>query len=105
MLIHYIRTPKKKHAVIDHKMDNYCGARIIETGRDPIGVIVAIAKNKVGWSLCSSRDKFDKERGKMIAQRRAEAYGTDLDKTFESAPYSIRLDIQKMCERSQKYFK
>ena len=105
MLIHYIRTPKKKRAVIDYKMDNRCGARIIETGGDPIGVIVAIDKNKVGWSLCSPRDKCNKERGKMIAQMRAEAYGTDLDKTFESAPYSIRLDIQKMYERSQKYFK
>lgn len=105
MLIHYIRTPKKKHAVIDHKMDNHCGARIIETGGELTGVIVAIGRNRVGWSLCSPYDKFDKEYGKMIAQRRAEAYGTDLNKTFESAPYSIRLDIQKMCERSQKYFK
>ena len=105
MLIHYIRTPKKKRAVIDYKMDNRCGARIIETGGDPIGVIVAIDKNKVGWSLCSPRDKFNKERGKMVAQRRAEAYGTDSQKVFENAPYSIILDIQKMYERSQKYFK
>lgn len=105
MLIRYIRTPKKKRAVIDYKMDNHYGTRIIETGGDPIGVIVAIDKNKVGWSLCSPRDKFNKERGKMVAQRRAEAYGTDSQKVFENAPYSIILDIQKMYERSQKYFK
>ena len=105
MLIYYIRTPKKKRAVIDYKMSNYCGTRIIETGGEPIGVIVAIDRNRVGWSLCSPHDKFDKEYGKMVAQRRAEAYGTDSQKVFDNAPYSIIEDIQKMYERSQKYFK
>ncbi len=105
MLIHYIRTPKKVRAEIDYKLDNHYSTRLVETGGDPIGVIVAIGKNRVGWSLCCPRDKFDKEYGQMIAVRRAEAYGTDKERTFRNAPYSIRTDIQKMYERSQKYFK
>ena len=66
MLIYYIRTPKKKRAVIDYKMSNYCGTRIIETGGEPIGVIVAIDRNRVGWSLCSPTINLIKNMEKWL---------------------------------------
>ena len=41
--------------------------------RRKIGVVVAVAKNALGWSLChKGLDKFDKEFGLKIAVGRAE---------------------------------
>ena len=41
-----------------------------------VGVVVAIAKDRIGWSKCnfSKGDQFNKEWGKMIAKRRAEKH-------------------------------
>ena len=68
----------------------------------PIGVIVATARNEVGWSLCarSHGDHFDYEKGITIALNRA-ANGFDPAKI----PASIRDEFAKMLERSQAYFK
>lgn len=41
--------------------------------RKPFGCLVAIDKNKIGWSLCNTKlDTFSKDFGKQIAIRRAE---------------------------------
>ena len=37
----------------------------------PIGVVVAVDKYKVGYSLCKKGDRFDKQRGFEIAVGRA----------------------------------
>lgn len=41
-----------------------------------IGVVLAIGKDKIGWSKCnfSMGDKFDREKGRDIALGRAEKY-------------------------------
>ncbi len=68
----------------------------------PIGVLVATARNEVGWSLCarSHGDHFDYTKGLTIAMNRA-ANGFDVNKI----PQSIRGEFAKMLERSQAYFK
>ena len=68
----------------------------------PIGVLVATARNEVGWSLCarSHGDQFDYDKGIFIAENRA-ASGFDVNKI----PQSLRAEFAKMLERSQNYFK
>ena len=38
----------------------------------PIGCVVALDKNHIGWSLKNEKDKWDKKRGLEIAKKRAE---------------------------------
>ncbi len=38
---------------------------------EPYGCMVAVGKNRIGWSLCNNKDTFSKELGKMIATERA----------------------------------
>lgn len=42
-----------------------------KTNNEPYGCLVALDKNKIGWSLCNPRDIFSKELGKKIAIERA----------------------------------
>lgn len=69
----------------------------------PCGVIVAIEKGKVGWSKCHKGDKFDREKGKMIAIRRA--FGGLTNENLAKVPHTIRKEFFEMKERSEKYFK
>lgn len=39
--------------------------------RNPVGCIVSLDKNLLGWSLCSPQDKFSKKIAKKIAIGRA----------------------------------
>ena len=80
-------------------------AYLREVGGDPIGVIVSTERGRVGWSLCNHKDHFDKVRGKVIAQNRADHYGNDRDQLLVNCPDSIRQEIIKMYDRSEKYFK
>jgi len=95
-----------------------------------IGVVVAIDKNRIGWSKCnfSMGDKFNKDRGKFIAKKRAEKYiydetyrerswklkkGKDHMKTWiwydfldiHNIAQCVRPDFLEMAERARKYFK
>ena len=86
-----------------------------------IGVVVAIDKNRVGWSKCnfSMGDKFDRKRGKYIAKKRAEKYVFDPNwrcKEFGSTicqdffddrhiPQCVHSDFLDMAERANRYFK
>ena len=46
----------------------------VKTGKGKrVGVVVALSSNKIGYSLCHESDKFDKSRGKFIAEKRAES--------------------------------
>lgn len=100
MLIKYIRTPKKEVPTLK-------GGQIVikHIGNDPIGIIVAIDKCFVGWSLCNPSDKFDKDLGKSIAINRALHYGDNLDPVLTGCPNRIKQDIKDMYERSKLYFK
>lgn len=86
-----------------------------------VGVVVAIDKNRIGWSKCnfSKGDRFDRERGKFIAQKRAEKYVYDptyrtkkagelywqdfLD--YHHITQCVRPDFLEMVDRASHYFK
>lgn len=104
MLINYIRTPKKQEAKIIRK-DGNISTTIVEKGNNPYGIIVAIARNQVGWAMCSPTDQYDKKLGLNIALNRAEYYGTNKEKLLLEAPYSIRKELLKMYSRSESYYK
>lgn len=104
MLIKYIRTPKKLKARPFYKMDGP-RANLYEVGGDPIGVIVAIGKDQIGWSLCNPLDSYDRKLGLAIAENRAIDYGINKEKVIKECPMSIRQDIIEMYERAEKYFK
>lgn len=41
----------------------------------PFGVVVALSKTKLGWSLCHKKDRWNKKLGLRIAIQRAETIG------------------------------
>lgn len=104
MLIKYIKTPEHfipKVRINDGKPEAY----FVKKGGEPTGIIVALAKNKVGWSLCSKKDVFRRAMGKTIAIGRAEYYGTNKTQLLSEIPDSIRQEVLDMYERSEKYYK
>ena len=104
MIIKYIRTPKKAKAELQY-INGRPFAFVNEYGGDIIGIVVSTEHNKVGWSLCNKKDRFNKEIGLRIALNRAEYYGTNKNFLLEQVPYSIRKDVIEMYDRSEKYFK
>lgn len=69
----------------------------------PLGVVCALGKKDIGWSLCNRRmgDKFNKELGLKIAQGRAiTSYVKD-----KKVPQTITPILEKMKERAKRYFK
>lgn len=104
MLINYIRTPKHYESRLQTLADGSVEAYVVELGGDPIGMIVSTERGKVGWSLCSKHDTFNKVMGKKIAINRAEYYGRNQAECLADAPDSVRQAILKMYERSEKYF-
>jgi len=65
----------------------------------PIGAVVAVGKNQVGWSRLHKLDKWDREKALMIARNRAVA-------GFNSTmPHDVVYIYDNMIERSKKYFK
>ena len=105
MLIKYIRTPKCYKPKMKVTLNGMRHAYLEEVGGAPIGVIVSTDRGNVGWSLCNSKDKFDKKLGKMIAINRADAYGFDKDSLLSNVPNSIFTEVIKMYDRSTRYFK
>lgn len=93
----------------------------------PFGVVVATAKNEIGWSRChTTYDCFNKEDGKLIAMARAShpRWKKKLEKVFSSdvdqskwMPFLPKLPaefdnndvfaaaIAKMEDRARRYFK
>ena len=43
----------------------------IRDNQIPIGCIISIDENHIGWSLCNPKDTFNKNRAKQIAYNRA----------------------------------
>lgn len=66
----------------------------------PMGVVVAIDANKIGWSMCHKDDKWDREKALHIATSRAIS-STSLTKV----PHTMRELVNKMTEKSKIYFK
>ena len=80
MLVKYIREKTKEDIEKGYK------------GK-PTGVIVAINKDHIGWSLCNSKDNFNRNLGKDIAIGRAKKYKiTEIE--FENIDFSTNIAIR-----------
>ena len=64
----------------------------------PIGFVAAVGEHRIGWSRCSKKDKWNIEKGKMIAIRRA-TYGFRTEVHNE-----IKKGFQIMHNRAIRYF-
>lgn len=81
-----------------------------DKNHSPIGVVIAkITETKngkkigVGWCKVhlGSKDRWDKEKGMMIAAARAECPVRPIDKI----PHKLRPIYQRICDRAKRYFK
>lgn len=76
---------------------------LIEYVRDrdgaPVGAVVALGKGQVGWSRKHRLDNWDREKALMIARNRA-VVGSG-----KQVPHDVKLTLEKMTERANRYFK
>ena len=63
------------------------------------GVVFAVGKDCVGWSLCCKRDRFDVNFGVEIADGRA-TKGSSVP-----IPNIVRPYLEKMKDRANRYYK
>jgi len=73
------------------------------------GVVVALDKGTFGWSLCNTKDVFDKSKAVGIAYNRA-LKSSLLDSRekaiyYSKVPNSLQPLFQKIQERANKYYK
>ena len=65
----------------------------------PIGAVVAVGKNQVGWSKLHKLDNWDREKALMIARNRAVVgFNTEI-------PTEVFPVFAKMVDRSVRYYK
>jgi len=68
--------------------------------REKIGVVVAIYRDQVGWSLCRTKlDRFDKDLGLRIA------YGRAITGSATKPPTTVMKTYNDMMDRSKAYYK
>lgn len=74
----------------------------------PVGVVAAVGKGKVGWSLCCKTDRWDPEVGKAIAIGRAvmlsEASDVERMAAYMRCPDTVAIPVAEMHGVSQNYF-
>lgn len=91
---------------------------IRDNAKRPIGCVVAVAPDAVGWSVCHPNDEFDKRRAVEIARGRAERGSISLPPEYRSvwqftendlvkvSLYSVvEAEMEAMSERASRYFK
>jgi len=66
-----------------------------------LGIVCAIEKKDIGWSLCQKQDEFNKDFGLMIAKGRAIKSKIN-DKKIPRSIYPL---VLKMRERAKRYYK
>jgi len=95
ILVQYVRKQGRKELLED-------GTVKLHRGK-PVGIVVAVGKGKIGWSLCNKTDRWDKEVGKSLAIGRAIDDGrTEIElRLIPSTVFPLYLD---MVRRSEKYF-
>jgi hypothetical protein len=76
---------------------------------NPIGILLATQEDNgihIGWSLCSKKDKFNKEKGMTIALGRMNVYyiDNDMDYMLTVIPNTIKKDFQYIYDRADRYF-
>ncbi len=99
MLVKYVYD-KSVRNVIDGPVFLFDGTQTwvrIDKGR-PIGVVVALSANKIGWSRCDDRDEFNKKVGKNIAMQRAESSEVGI------IPRKILEEYEWMKVHAERYF-
>ena len=73
------------------------------------GVMVAMDKGVYGWSMCDSKDLFDKDKGYNIAYNRAvkadSMSPSERDVFYKKIPTSMRSLFSKTIERAKRYYK
>lgn len=92
--------------------------KYIRDGRRMIGCIVALSANQVGFSLCSPKDKFDKEIALNLAIGRAitgvPVFNVPTRLVEVETPVStfraplnqvVEAELCQMENRAQRYFK
>ena len=108
VLVSYLREPDTYSAVLDWTILGP-NSHVEITKGAYLGVVVALDKNVIGWSLCSKRDVIDKKKGLSIALNRAvkaslmTAY--ERQDFYESIPFSLDNLIEDMDIRAEEYFK
>jgi hypothetical protein len=73
----------------------------------PIGCVAAVDKDKIGWSLCSEKDTFNKELARKIAIGRAlkpEKAAYTLASMYK-CPSGFMKMYADMYDRALKYYK
>ena len=63
------------------------------------GVVYAVGKGEVGWSLCNHLDRFNRDLGIKIAQGRA------INGFKDEIPNEVRYTYEKMKDRAKRYYK
>lgn len=64
-----------------------------------IGIVVAIDKDKIGWSLCKKNDVFDLTFGIDMAVVRAK------ESTRNNVAHTVKVMYERMAARAERYFK
>lgn len=109
VLVEFLREDDKLVAVLDVNPLGIPMARVEKIRGKKIGVVVAIGDGILGWSLCNSKDEFDKEKGLSIALSRAHYAGSlsirGREELYQKVPFSMEKLFSKMSERSSRYFK
>lgn len=73
------------------------------TGNRKIGMVVAVDKGKVGFSLCHNNDEFNAKQAEQMAVGRATKLSED--EIWRQVPDSVIHSLEKMYDRSLRYFK
>ena len=109
VLVEFLREDDKFIAVLDTNSLGIPMAYVQKITGKRIGVVVATGDGVLGWSLCNSKDEFDKEKGLSIALSRAHYAGSlsirGREELYQKVPFSMEKLFNKMLERSSRYFK
>jgi hypothetical protein len=87
----------------------------------PFACVAAVDRDKVGYSICHTKDNFDKSFGRRVAIERAKKFPRNsFESLFEENPekivmgtrfpskyklHEVSKELKSMLERSRKYFK
>lgn len=73
------------------------------------GIMMAMNRDIYGWSMCDSKDLFDKNKGYVIAYNRAikaeSMSPSERNDFYKKVPTSMRSLFNKTIERAKKYYK
>ena len=75
-----------------------------ETGKK-IGCVVALDKWRIGWSLCSKKDVFNKKMARTIAMGRARQMRWRKYELCDRARRYVAPAIVKILDRADRYYK